>query len=527
MVPRPAIFHPAAAAAHFWEAIKEITEFLYHGKHQRLEEGVTEWTHGEEKTLHPLSHRPQCPECGDPMILLNPPKPIMLQDHPLQVGVGGGYRTLSGAETYRKYERQISPLTGIAPYIKVYSNHLEGPIHNYSSGRNRAMQSSSMFWMNLNLRTANGGKGKTEQQAQTGALCEAIERYSLMYIDPRYSIQGSFEGIPDAIHPNDCMLFSNKQIAERNLTNPQNTMFHSLVPISFDQHLKMDWTPVFSLTQKKFKYLPSCYCYAQYPGGDESNLFAYPDTNGAAAGNTLEEAILQGILELIERDAAAIWWYNQIPRRAVDLKSANNPYFTEVMAYYRNLNRSITVLDIRSDLNIPVFAAISHDLRPNHPDEIIYAFGAHVDPAIALERAVIELNQILPIAVHQGSEFLTQDETFLNWLRHRKMDDLPHFNPISGPDLNITSEFPNPPPLGLLPAIEHCMKATEEAGLETLVLDLTQPDIGLNVAKVIVPGLRHMWRRTAPGRLYEVPEKMGWLPKKLQESELNSDSIFI
>ncbi|MEL6538453.1 MAG: YcaO-like family protein, partial [Bacteroidota bacterium] len=76
-------------------------------------------------------------------------------------------------------------------------------------------------------------------------------------------------------------------------------------------------------------------------------------------------------------------------------------------------------------------------------------------------------------------------------------------------------------------AVQCCISAAEEAGLETLVLDLTQPDICLPVAKVMVPGLRHFWRRTAPGRLYDVPVKMGWLDVPNQEDELNPLSIFI
>ena len=57
--------------------------------------------------------------------------------------------------------------------------------------------------------------------------------------------------------------------------------------------------------------------------------------------------------------------------------------------------------------------------------------------------------------------------------------------------------------------------------MEMLVLDQTRQDIGLNVVKVIVPGLRHFWQRLGPGRLYDVPVQMGWLDKPLTEEELN------
>jgi ribosomal protein S12 methylthiotransferase accessory factor YcaO len=63
--------------------------------------------------------------------------------------------------------------------------------------------------------------------------------------------------------------------------------------------------------------------------------------------------------------------------------------------------------------------------------------------------------------------------------------------------------------------------------MEMLVLDQTRPDIGLPVVKVIVPGLRHFWRRLGPGRLYDVPVKLGWLEKPLAEEKLNPIAVFL
>ncbi len=67
----------------------------------------------------------------------------------------------------------------------------------------------------------------------------------------------------------------------------------------------------------------------------------------------------------------------------------------------------------------------------------------------------------------------------------------------------------------------HCVAIAKKQNLETFVLDQTRPDIGLNVVKVIVPGLRHFLPRLAPGRLYDVPVKMGWLTAPLLESQMN------
>ncbi|WP_437743726.1 YcaO-like family protein [Sorangium sp. So ce1504] len=71
--------------------------------------------------------------------------------------------------------------------------------------------------------------------------------------------------------------------------------------------------------------------------------------------------------------------------------------------------------------------------------------------------------------------------------------------------------------------IQECMKA----GLELIVVDKTRPDIGLHVVQVIVPGLRHIWPRFGPGRLYEIPCALGWLDRPLAEGELNPVPLFV
>jgi ribosomal protein S12 methylthiotransferase accessory factor len=72
-----------------------------------------------------------------------------------------------------------------------------------------------------------------------------------------------------------------------------------------------------------------------------------------------------------------------------------------------------------------------------------------------------------------------------------------------------------------------CKSLVEQHGMEMLVLDLTRPDIELPVVKVVVPGLRPQWPRLAPGRLYDVPVRLGWLPHPLLEEQLNPIPMFL
>ena len=71
-----------------------------------------------------------------------------------------------------------------------------------------------------------------------------------------------------------------------------------------------------------------------------------------------------------------------------------------------------------------------------------------------------------------------------------------------------------------------CVKVARRLGMDFLVLDQTRPDVDVPVVRGIVPGLRHIHRRFAPGRLYDVPVALGWLAAPLAEDELNPIPVF-
>ena len=162
---------------------------------------------------------------------------------------------------------------------------------------------------------------------------------------------------PDALHPHALLGFSERQYRTHEvrggaLRGPR------AVPAPFDERLEIDWTPVWSLTHGRHRYLPTAYCYTDLPPSRETS-FCVPSSNGHAAGNCLEEAILQGFLELVERDAVAVWWYNRLRRPRVDMTSFDMPYVQNLEAYYASINRTLWVLDITADFGIPTFVAVS------------------------------------------------------------------------------------------------------------------------------------------------------------------------
>jgi ribosomal protein S12 methylthiotransferase accessory factor len=68
--------------------------------------------------------------------------------------------------------------------------------------------------------------------------------------------------------------------------------------------------------------------------------------------------------------------------------------------------------------------------------------------------------------------------------------------------------------------IEECCRKIENCGHEVILFDMTRREIGVPVVRAIIPGLRHREPRLAPGRLFDVPVRMGWLRETCAEGAL-------
>jgi oxazoline/thiazoline synthase len=505
-------------------AATEVAKWIVQGKHEQLQGKLIAL---DLSTLslhhHVLVKRPQCQVCGSKSALEDhKPKPVLLRSQKKQFTGDGGHRCCSPEQTLQKYSHHISPITGLVsalPKIEVGSDL----IHVYSAIHPFRVDIESLVDLRRSLDDKSAGKGKNSQQSRTSGFCEAIERYSGIFTGDEIRIKETYAQLGSAaIHPNVCMQFSANQYEKRQEWNPKHGSF-AAVPAPFDEEREVEWSPVWSLTQQNFRYLPTAYCYFSYPL-PKDHRFCWGDSNGNAAGNNLEEAILQGFMELVERDSMALWWYNRVKRPAVDLDSFDEPYLQALKNYYQTLGRDLWVLDITSDMNIPSFVAISRRTE-GEPEEILLGLGTHFDPRIAILRAVTEMNQSLVIILKTG-DIKPDDPDFTYWLKEATVKNQPYLVPDQNTALKVYSDYPQHWSDDLQQDVLTCVEIAAHHGMETLVLDQTRPDIGMSVVKVIVPGMRHFWARFAPGRLYDVPVKLGWLPAPLTEDQLNPIPMF-
>jgi ribosomal protein S12 methylthiotransferase accessory factor len=461
---------------------------------------------------HYVPRRPQCPSCG-PKKLRDPrrePVPLVLTAGSKPVMTSGGYRAVSSRATVAKYRKHVSPLTGVVS--KLERVEVDLPLNtNYYASHNFSGPAKSIHELRSGRSGGSFGKGSTAEQGEASALMEAIERYSGIFQGDEVRVARRFADFApgEAIWPNDVLLFSEEQYRR-----PPSEEDVTPTPPPFDPAAKIEWTPVWSLRDQRFKYLPTGMLYFFHSDASDSHMHA--DSNGCAAGNTLEEAIVQGFLELVERDSYAIWWYNRSQRTELDLDQFGDSYVRDLKNQLAETGRRLWVLDITSDLGIPSYVAMSYSTQ-NGQEFVEYGSGSHFDPRIALLRSLTEVNQFLSLGL-MGLRDAGQSSN--DSAGPFRLKEHPYLIPDGKPAIrpHVDMKF------GSLDTREQalaCVDIAKRAGLDFLVLDQTRPDIETPVARVIVPGLRHFYRRFGPGRLYDVPVKLGLRDTPIPESDLN------
>ncbi len=468
---------------------------------------------GSSVARHYVARRPQCPSCGrkklrDPK---RAPVPIDLGGGGKVVMTSGGYRTVSPRATVARFRKHVSPLTGVISRLERIEVDLPLNASFYAS-HNFSAPAFSVHELRAGLTGGSFGKGSTAEQGEASALMEAIERYSGIYQGDEIRITKRFTDFPagEAIAPNEVMLYSDAQLREGQTAMAAGEHSHS--PPPFDPTLEMEWSPVWSLRDQRFKYLPTGFLYFFYRGPGAINA----DSNGCAAGNTLAEAIVQGFLELVERDAYAIWWYNHLQRPAVDLAHFEDSYIRDLQAQLGEHGRRLWVLDVTNDFKIPTFVGITHWMQDGK-ENIEFGSGAHFDARIALLRTLTELNQFLSIGLMGGG---SGEKSSLDGVTPLRLEQYPFLSPNGEASAHSASD-PKFSRLDTREQVAACVEATRRLGLDFMVLDQTRADIEVPVVRVVVPGMRHFYKRFAPGRLYDVPVKLGLRDRPTAEQELN------
>src|SRR5258708_3643616 len=246
---------------------------------------------------HYVAHRPQCPTCGSKK-LQNPsraPQPIELAEGNKLIMTSGGYRTVSSRTTVARFRKHVSPLTGVVTRLERIEADLPMNTHFFAQ-HNFSGPAHSVDQLRSGLSGGSFGKGSTAEQSEASALMEAIERYSGIFQGDEIRMTRKFTDFApgDAILPNDVQLFSQAQFETRHIPQPDGS--HP-IPDPLDPSDKIEWSPAWSLRDRRFRYLPTGLLYFFYRG-------FHTDSKRCAAVHRREEPIVQGFLAPRERHAS-------------------------------------------------------------------------------------------------------------------------------------------------------------------------------------------------------------------------------
>ncbi|MCC6394400.1 MAG: YcaO-like family protein [Bryobacterales bacterium] len=330
------------------------------------------------------------------------------------------------------------------------------------------------------------GSGFSPQAAEEAARYEAIERYSLHFHSGIPLIRARWEDVAaHAIHPSQFLLLSDRQLRTRK--HPTHEGEWDWVEghwVSEDGHGSA-WDSCL---------IPAACCYLSYPLMRGAIRFGV-SSNGCAAGNNFEDAAVRAFLELVERDAIAIWWYNRLRRPSAPIPGGLG---NEIATELGRQGLRLELLDLTTDLGIPVVAAVAHN---RVSQEVRFGFGAAWQYCDASLHAIAELCQSLgEPQFHVGGGPVHSEP----WL-------------MASGESRIEKSVSPTVKVGL----HACAHTVTRAGLRMIVIDQTNPETETPVARVVVPGLRPALPRFAPGRLYEVPLRLGWTKKRTLENGLN------
>jgi ribosomal protein S12 methylthiotransferase accessory factor len=260
---------------------------------------------------------------------------------------------------------------------------------------------------------------------------------------------------------------------------------------------RLDWAPARRLSDAAPVLLPADLCYRRDPARRVLTPPG-PQSIGCAAAPTFAAAVLHGLLELVERDAAALWWRGGRPGRGLSLEHAA---LQESATLLRSLRagmdtRRSWLLNITTDLGIPVVAAMSVA-----PDGRGFCCGtaARTTLADACQAALREMCQMeLAHHVVQAKRF-ERGDAGLNQV------DLGHLKRFSDIDLAACellhpvgwSDLQDPPDNDLPAVVDRLVRG----GLQPCAIDLTRPELAIPVARVMCPGLEQEPSSTVGARL--------------------------
>jgi len=304
------------------------------------------------------------------------------------------------------------------------------------------------------------GKGATSHQAEASAVMELAERFSFFSFckNPENFFVEKYGNIKENVIPFEMIVQSVQDNSED--LNISRKIF---------EDLPLKWTKAFNLTRNQEILIPFNWFYT-------INEF-----NGPSAGNCVEEALSQGICEIVERHVSSIISQNHLKVPAIRANSVIDPTVREMIGKYNKAGISIFISDFSLDMGIPSVGVLAYD-PSTFPErsEIVWTAGTTTDPEKALSRALTEVAQL-------AGDFDTASKYVASGLpKLTRIEDAEFIiNPGENIDINMLPGLSNE---NIKIEVENCISALAKKGMEVIVVDTMHPLLDIPAFYTIIPG---------------------------------------
>jgi ribosomal protein S12 methylthiotransferase accessory factor len=370
-------------------------------------------------------------------------------------------KLVSPGETLRRFRERLRAvdLDILEGTVRIDNGRLDIPVYFSLCGRDAREVIGTKKQM---------GKGGTPEQSEASAVMELAERFSFFSfckepknfrLDTYRNVRReaiAFEDIAKSVHDGS--------------SEPERVYdLFSEIPLK--------WTQAYDLTQGRSVLIPFDW------------FFAINEFNGPCAGNGVEEAILQGICEVVERHVSSIISRERLRTPSIDLDSSKDPLARELVSKYRRAGIRLYATDFSLNTGIPSVGVLAHDPATfPHKSELVWTAGTTPNPEKSLIRALTEVAQL-------GGDFNSGSNYVASGLP--KFTSLAEADFVTGAQESISIDrLPDLSHNNMRVEVEGCVEALRGIGLEVLLIDVTHPGLRIPAYYTIVPGA-HFRERAA------------------------------
>lgn len=316
-----------------------------------------------------------------------------------------------------------------------------------------------------------GGKGISVEHAKASAMMEGFERYSAEKQDENL-VTGTVSEISS----------KGNIIDIESLNLPKDFKKENIDLIN------LEWNICHDLISDEDYYVPSNAIYHPYVLEDKNcqSLFK-SNTNGLASGNSLEEAILHGIFEVIERDAWSIFELTHKNSSQIDLDSIESDVVNDALSKFKDNEINIKLMDLTADINVPTVAASADDTLLKDAGLLTLGIGTHLDSEVAILRALTEVAQSRATQIHGAREDTVRAD-FARTAGYERMKRInKHYFEEEDEKISL-SDIENRSTDSITKDIDIVLDELKANEIEhVLYYDLTRPELNVNVVRVIIP----------------------------------------